>query len=665
MSVPEWSEPGAELPEARLSIPERFEAGGEVPELLFGYVSVNSKGGVAAIDAEPPALADAEPFRATSEDQGQAESALESVGLEVVAESRLGRAVAGPPGAFEELTGGEVVKREVLLHAESGRERYVTHVDIIGDDQPEAVGVARAASGAAKIEAVLIERPRIPQAIFPSPIPPRVPKFHVHVPDDVSLLLGAIPAHRQGHLGEGVTVAMVDSGQAPHPFFLAHSYDVQPAVSLVEELSPAHDPVGHGTGESANIFAVAPACTLRPYRASDDEGRLVSAMAAFMRAKGANPRPHVLTNSWGGDVRYPPTGPPDQWDTAWGLEIRDAVEQGIVVVFSAGNGSFTIEPQVPGVVAAGGVYLNPALELQASNYASGYKSPWFEDVTVPTVCGLVGTLPRAQYLMLPVPPGCQIDMRQSAAVPDDPPDGTTDNDGWALFSGTSAAAPQIAGAVALILGARPGLSPAQVRQALVESATDVRTGRCHPRFNSAAGVDHDEATGAGLANAAGAVSRALERWPPPDTEAGEENREKIIGGPWMDRVETIRPSATVRQAAERLAQATGPLAVVKANKLVGVLSARDIVKEVVAKGRDPASVKVNEVATKDVVTAWSSEGLEVAVSKLVNHVLDRLVVIKTGKKPAGTISATRVLFAWRRYSGERVAPPTEPEVKSS
>ena len=493
-----------------MSMPEEFESGGLVPDVLLGYVSVRSQGGVSALDADQRSLTSTEAFQASVEDHEEARGALESIGFEVVAESQLGKAVAGPPSAFEELTGGTCVTREVLLHAEAGRERYVTHVDIVGADQPDTLCVATAASAASRIEGVLLERPRILQAVFPAPIPPTVQKFHLRVPDDVALVLGAAAAHRKGHHGVDVTVAMVDSGQYAHPYFLAHGYDVKPAVSVVPGASAARDPVGHGTGESANIFAVAPAASLRPYRASDVQGRLVGAISGFLRAKGAIPKPQVLTNSWGGDGPYPPTGPLDEWERVWALEIRDAVEQGIVVVFSAGNGSFTVEPQVPGVISAGGVYASPGLDLQASNYASGYDSTWFPGVRVPTVCGLVGLLPRAQYLMLPIPPGSEIDIDESLPAAVDSPDGTTGNDGWGLFSGTSAAAPQVAGAAALILGARPGLTPAQVGQVLADTATDVRTGRCHPRFNFAAQVGDDLATGPGLVNVARAVDHATE-----------------------------------------------------------------------------------------------------------------------------------------------------------
>ena len=36
-------------------------------------------------------------------------------------------------------------------------------------------------------------------------------------------------------------------------------------------------------------------------------------------------------------------------------EILDAIEQGVLVIFSAGNGQFSVEPQVTGVLAAGDI----------------------------------------------------------------------------------------------------------------------------------------------------------------------------------------------------------------------------------------------------------------------------------------------------------------------
>jgi subtilisin family serine protease len=201
----------------------------------------------------------------------------------------------------------------------------------------------------------------------------------------------------------------------------------------------------------------------------------------------------------GGDAPFPPLGNLDESDLAIKVEIQDAIEQGILVVFSAGNGQFSVESQVPGVFAAGGVFAEADGNLRASDYASGYQSPWFNEVIVPSACGLVGLLPRAQYLMLPVPPGCELDQVESQPSDDDlNGDSTLNNDGWALFSGTSAAAPPIAGAAAILLGAMPRLKPAKIVEALSRTAVDVVVGHNHPRFNNSATPGPDLATGTGL-----------------------------------------------------------------------------------------------------------------------------------------------------------------------
>jgi hypothetical protein len=455
-------------------------------------------------------LRSATPFHAEPAARERAKEYARTAGLSVTAESRLGFTVAGTPAAYEQLTTGRIASYEVRQRVAMNQVRLVTHLDIVGERQPAALGIG-AAPGEDAIEAIALERPRAPMRVLPAAAePPTVTAFHLTLPHDVARLLNAMPAHNAGEVGRGVQVAMVDTGQAPHAYFTAHDYDVAPTVALVPGTSPAEDPIGHGTGESANVFAVAPGARLRPYRASDRGGDLTAAVAGFLRAKADGPR--VLTNSWLGDQDFPPAGSPSQADVIFALEILDAVEQGIVVVFSGGNGQFSIEPQVPGVIAAGGVFAGPDGRLRASDYASGYTSPWVDGVVVPTVSGLVGMLPRAQYLMLPVPPGCAIDVDESRPDPRDPSataDGTTEDDGWALFSGTSAAAPQIAGAAAVLLGARPGLTPARVAEALIRTATDVTTGISHPRFGSRARLGPDKATGAGLVNVSAALDFVL------------------------------------------------------------------------------------------------------------------------------------------------------------
>ena len=349
------------------------------------------------------------------------------------------------------------------------------------------------------LEGVAIEEPRYPFA--PLAHAPKKAYWHLEVPHDVSLGCNADQAHRSGITGRGVRVAMVDSGHFAHPFFSARGYRVSPVTLAPGAANPTADENGHGTAESANIFAVAPDAELLPVKMN-----FANSTAAFNAAVGLNPA--IITCSWGSDIRNGPLSPANQ---ALAVAIADAVARGIVVIFSAGNGHFGFPGQHPDVISAGGVFIEPDGSLRASDYASGFASPIYSGRNAPDVCGLVGMRPRAAYIMLPLQPGCDIDMGSAGGTHPNG-DETAANDGWAAISGTSAAAPQLAGAAALIKQACPRLTPADVRDILMRTATDVTTGNCNPASSgAAAAVGPDLATGSGLVNASAAVLLAKVR----------------------------------------------------------------------------------------------------------------------------------------------------------
>jgi subtilisin family serine protease len=144
--------------------------------------------------------------------------------------------------------------------------------------------------------------------------------------------------------------------------------------------------------------------------------------------------------------------------------------------------------------------------MQASNYASAFHSKIYPGRSVPDLFGLVGMLPHASYIALPIPPGCEIDHETSLPNDGQPGDGTAPDDGWGVFSGTSAAAPQIAGVCALLLEKSPGLTPSDVKSILRRSARGVTEGAANPSSSDdgvgePAGPGDTGAAGAGLIDA--------------------------------------------------------------------------------------------------------------------------------------------------------------------
>ncbi len=94
-------------------------------------------------------------------------------------------------------------------------------------------------------------------------------------------------------------------------------------------------------------------------------------------------------------------------------EIQAAVASGVVIVFSAGNGSVSFPGMMPEVISAGGAFVDQNGDTRASDYASAFTSRVYSGRNVPDFRGLVGLRPNADFIMLPIPPGCEIDKENS------------------------------------------------------------------------------------------------------------------------------------------------------------------------------------------------------------------------------------------------------------
>ncbi len=103
-------------------------------------------------------------------------------------------------------------------------------------------------------------------------------------------------------------------------------------------------------------------------------------------------------------------------------------------------------------------------------------------------------------------------------------------------------------------------------------------------------------------------------------------------------VVTVEPSASIAEAAKRMIQEEkGPLPVVEGDRPVGMVTDRDIIARVVAEERDPGSLTVGDIATRELVTIGPDQDVDEAALLMDEHQLDRILVVE-GERLVGIIS---------------------------
>jgi CBS domain-containing protein len=104
-------------------------------------------------------------------------------------------------------------------------------------------------------------------------------------------------------------------------------------------------------------------------------------------------------------------------------------------------------------------------------------------------------------------------------------------------------------------------------------------------------------------------------------------------------VETVAPGDTIRYAAEKMeALDIGSLPVCDGERLVGVLTDRDITIRAVATGRDPNRTAVIETMTPQLVFAYEEQPVDEAVDLMREHEIRRLPVVDHGRRLVGIVA---------------------------
>ncbi|HZU72828.1 MAG TPA: S8 family serine peptidase [Acidimicrobiales bacterium] len=276
---------------------------------------------------------------------------------------------------------------------------------------------------------------------------------------------GAAKAWSQGDYGQGVGVAVIDTGISPMD-------DVAGRVVYGPDLSgegSVFDTFGHGTvmggliaGSGADsatnpggaYTGIAPEATLVAVKVAGVSGAVdVSTMLQAMHwvsAYAAQYNIRVLNLSWGvASTQAPSVDPVDYAvERLWG--------QGIVVVVAGGNGgpapSTITKPGDDPVVLTVGAYDDTNNTVPA--WSS--RGPTLQGVSKPDVVAPGRTLIASRSY------GSFVEQQNPSALV---------APSYIKGSGTSEATAVTSGAVALLLEARPGLSPDQVKGILKKTAS--------------------------------------------------------------------------------------------------------------------------------------------------------------------------------------------------
>jgi len=126
---------------------------------------------------------------------------------------------------------------------------------------------------------------------------------------------------------------------------------------------------------------------------------------------------------------------------------------------------------------------------------------------------------------------------------------------------------------------------------------------------------------------------------------------------------SIDASASVVEAARLMREGDiGSLPITEDEKLVGMITDRDITTRVVAEAADPSTTSVGDVYSRDLISVEPDSDLEQAVELMARHQVRRLPVVEDGRL-VGIVAQADVALTLKeneQKTGELVEAISEP-----
>lgn len=127
------------------------------------------------------------------------------------------------------------------------------------------------------------------------------------------------------------------------------------------------------------------------------------------------------------------------------------------------------------------------------------------------------------------------------------------------------------------------------------------------------------------------------------------------------KVEIISPTTTLRSAARKMKElGVGSLLIADDNKLLGIITDRDIACFAVAMGHDANSTEVQKVMHREVATCYDDQDVSDAAHLMESNHIRRLAVLQKDNSMAGFLSVDDLARHSHELASEvlRAATPT-------
>ncbi|NMB28138.1 MAG: S8 family peptidase [Tissierellia bacterium] len=267
--------------------------------------------------------------------------------------------------------------------------------------------------------------------------------------------------HERGYKGTGITIAVIDTGVAPHQDLTKPANRILGFKDFINKKSSPYDDNGHGTHVSGIIAGngyssrgkytgIAPEANILAIKALDNEGsgntsNIINAISYVIETRDKY-NTKILNLSIGSPANN--TCKKDPLCKA----VAEAIETGLIVIAAAGNsgpdGKTILSPGIsPNVITVGAIDDNRTIDPTDDVIAPfSSRGPTNEGLIKPDI----------------VAPGVNINSLSNSKL-----------DGYNALSGTSMATPLVSGSIALLLNKNNSLSSKDVKKKLMASCIDL------------------------------------------------------------------------------------------------------------------------------------------------------------------------------------------------